>query len=348
MAEVTHPNDAELEPGQRVGEYVISHRLGKGGFGAVYAAQQPVIHKVVAIKVIAWRFASDREMISRFIAEARLVNEIRHHNIIDIFSFGCLPDGRHYYVMELLDGVTLDRRIADRRPLAMDEALTILRGIARALDAAHARGVVHRDLKPDNVFLLRDGTSWFPKLLDFGIAKLLDADTGIEHKTVSGIAVGTPTYMPPEQCRGQRVDHRADVYSLGVLAYRLLTGHLPFVASNAHDLVRMHVEVVPPLASARNPELDAHADRAIAAREGSRAPAGERIRGDRGARRRPRITAALSDADAGAYAGARSERGARPDGAREHAARAHAAQVLARRRRVLDRARRGDRVRGDA
>jgi serine/threonine protein kinase len=133
--------DRPLETGDVVGEYVIQAPLGKGGFGTVYRATHPVIGKQVAIKVLARRYSSDEEMVSRFVAEARAVNQIRHRNIIDIFSFGQLPDGRHYYVMEFLDGAPLDRHLNDHGSLPLDKALPILRAIARALDAAHAKGI---------------------------------------------------------------------------------------------------------------------------------------------------------------------------------------------------------------
>src|SRR5262245_21529975 len=141
------PPDLDLAVGQTVGEYVVDGKLGQGAFGSVFRAVQPLIGKVVAIKVLARRFSVDPEMVSRFIAEARAVNQIRHRNIIDIFSFGQLDDGRHYYVMEYLEGEPLDARIDREGRLSLGDALPILRGIGRALDAAHAKGVAHRDLK---------------------------------------------------------------------------------------------------------------------------------------------------------------------------------------------------------
>src|SRR5690349_19006141 len=131
--------------GRAVGEYVVRGPLGHGAFGTVYQAVQPVIDKTVAIKVLSRRFSADPEMVSRFVAEARAVNQIRHRHIIDIFSFGQLADHRHYYVMEHLDGEPLDRYIAERGPMSVPEALPILRAIARAIDAAHAKGLAHRD-----------------------------------------------------------------------------------------------------------------------------------------------------------------------------------------------------------
>jgi serine/threonine-protein kinase len=139
-------DDKELAPGQGVGEYHIENVLGRGGFGTVYGAIQPVIGKRVAIKVLARKYAADPEIVSRFAAEARAVNQIRHRNIIDIFSFGSLPDGRHYYVMEYLDGEPLDAYIRKHGAMSLTAAIPILRAIARALDAAHAKGIAHRDL----------------------------------------------------------------------------------------------------------------------------------------------------------------------------------------------------------
>src|SRR6478735_3641940 len=145
--------DADLDPGQVVGEYQVECKLGQGGFGAVFKAVHPLIGKQVAIKVLSQQYSSNPQMVSRFIAEARAVNQIRNRNIIDIFSFGQLDDGRQYYVMELLDGKTFDGYRKKKGRLSPEEAMPILRGIARALDAAHSHGIAHRDLKPENVFL---------------------------------------------------------------------------------------------------------------------------------------------------------------------------------------------------
>ena len=253
-----------LPAGTNAGEYVIEDVLGRGGFGTVYRGSQPLIGKRVAIKVLSRKFSADDEMVSRFVAEARAVNQIRHRHIIDIFSFGQLPDGRHYYVMEHLDGQPLDVYLAERGALSLDEALPILRAVARALDAAHAKGVAHRDLKPENIFLARDEDgSVFPKLLDFGIAKLTGTDEQLAHRTGTGVPLGTPYYMSPEQCRGRDVDHRTDLYSFGVLAYRLLTGTYPFEGEMIEILHKqMHEDPPPP--SSRNAALAQEVDHAIA------------------------------------------------------------------------------------
>jgi serine/threonine-protein kinase len=256
--------ELDLAPGTVVGEYQVESKLGQGGFGAVFKAQHPLIGKVVAIKVLAPKFSADPEMVQRFIAEARAVNQIRHRNIIDIFSFGQLPDGRHYYVMEYLEGETLDRLIDREHVLAPEVALPILRAIARALDAAHAKGIAHRDLKPENVFLAKDGDDYFPKLLDFGIAKLLAADDGNKVKTRTGIPIGTPYYMSPEQCRGKDVDHRTDYYAFGVVAYQMLTGTYPIDADDYMSILMMQISEEPRPPSQVNPRLPAGIDDGIA------------------------------------------------------------------------------------
>jgi serine/threonine-protein kinase len=261
------PIDADLEVGHHVGEYVVDGKLGQGAFGSVFRAAHPVIGKVVAIKVLARRFSVDPEMVSRFIAEARAVNQIRHRHIIDIFAFGQLEDGRHYYVMEYLDGEPLDALIERQGKLPLPDAMPILRGIARALDAAHAKGIAHRDLKAENVFLAADpdggGSGVWPKLLDFGIAKLLAPDDGLKHKTRTGTPVGTPFYMSPEQCRGRDVDHRTDLYAFGVLAYLLLTGRYPFDADDYMSILIQQMSDQAPPPSSIEPSLPGGIDDAI-------------------------------------------------------------------------------------
>ncbi|MEO7092354.1 MAG: serine/threonine-protein kinase, partial [Polyangiales bacterium] len=184
----------------------------------------------------------------------------------DIFSFGQLADGRHYYVMEMLEGEPLDQYLARTGPIPLAEAVPILKAIAKALDAAHAKGIAHRDLKPENIFLARDSEGdQFPKLLDFGIAKLMTPEEQVKHRTATGAPIGTPYYMSPEQCRGKDVDHRTDIYSLGIVAYRLLTGEYPFEGDGYLDLMMMQIsaEAAPP--SSRNPALSPTVDAAIAA-----------------------------------------------------------------------------------
>jgi serine/threonine-protein kinase len=252
------PSEADLPAGLQVGEYIVEGKIGEGGFGSVYRASHPMIGKLAAVKVLARKYSGDPEIVSRFAAEARAANQIRHRNIIDIFAFGQLEDGRSYYVMELLDGEPLDKLLAEAGGIPLGEALPILRGVARALDAAHAKGIAHRDLKPENVFVTRDGEGdVHPKLLDFGIAKLL-GEQGAMHRTRTGAPIGTPYYMSPEQCRGQNIDHRTDIYSFGCVAYQLLTGNLPFEGDNHLEILLKQTseEPVPPsVRAAQNPVL---------------------------------------------------------------------------------------------
>jgi eukaryotic-like serine/threonine-protein kinase len=256
---ISASGDPLLPPGTRAGEYVIERVLGSGGFGTVYEALQPVIRKRVAIKVLAAKYSFDPKAVARFAAEARVTNQIGHPNILGVFSFGRLDDGRHYHVMDFVAGETLETLIRRRGALPLDEALPILTDIASALDAAHRQGVVHRDLKPANVLLTQQGERLIPKVIDFGVAKLLADDTKV-HKTKSGALMGTPLYMSPEQCRGRSVDHRSDVYSFGVVTYEILTGKPPFDGKDAVDLLVQHTSQNPAPPSridpAFPPELD--------------------------------------------------------------------------------------------
>ncbi|MCA9543043.1 MAG: serine/threonine protein kinase, partial [Myxococcales bacterium] len=255
--------DVALAPGAEAGEYVIEARIGEGAFGDVYRASHPLIGKVVAVKVLKMRYSVDPEIVSRFVAEARAVNTIQHPHIVDIFAFGALPDGRQYYVMELLEGRALRDELAARGALGLAEAVQILAPIAEALDAAHAHGIAHRDLKPDNIFLRGDAQrGWRPKLLDFGVAKLLH-DDDVAHGTATGAPVGTPAYMAPEQCLGRDVDTRADLYAFGVVAYEVLGGALPFTGTSAFELMSQHIHAQAPRLDTLNPALPDAAVRLI-------------------------------------------------------------------------------------
>lgn len=246
--------DKDLATGTTVGEYKIEAKLGEGGFGTVYRAVHPVIGKAVAIKVLSRELSAKPEIVARFVDEARAVNQIRNRGIIDIFSFGALPDGRQYFVMELLEGISLDAYVKRRGRLSIEEALPILRGVARAVDAAHAAGIAHRDLKPENVFLIEGADGIVQtKLLDFGVAKLLGERSG--PKTQTGIPIGTPRYMSPEQSRGVDVDSRTDVYSFGVMAYEMLTGRLPFEGEAVMDILMKQIAAPPEAPSKVCPDL---------------------------------------------------------------------------------------------
>jgi tRNA A-37 threonylcarbamoyl transferase component Bud32 len=235
----------ELKEGTPVGEYEIQEQIGEGAMGTVFSAIHPLIGKTVAVKVLKSELCANQATIDRFVQEAQAVNKIGHPNIVDVFSLGELADGRAYMVMEWLRGEDLKTRLA-RGPLGVPEAGEILDGIARALEAAHAKDIVHRDLKPDNVFLhqVDDGPPMV-KLLDFGIAKLVRHTPGGE-KTQTGNMLGTPRYISPEQARGVQVDHRSDIYSLGVMAFEMLAGRPPFQGETAMDLVMKHLSEPPP------------------------------------------------------------------------------------------------------
>ncbi len=253
------PPSADLVAGVAVGDYVIERKLGEGGMGTVYAALHPVIGKRAAVKVMAPRLCVDANAVERFVREARAVNQIGHPNIVDVFAFGALPDGRSYFVMEWLQGETLAERLARGR-LPLPECHEILLQVCDALGAAHDHGIVHRDLKPENIFLVPvRGRRQMVKLLDFGIAKLVDGEPGGPSATHSqqGGWVGTPLYMSPEQARSRGVDRRSDIYALGVTAYEMILGAVPFQGETAIDVLRAHLSDPPPRPSVVWPEVPA-------------------------------------------------------------------------------------------
>jgi eukaryotic-like serine/threonine-protein kinase len=261
MADSPSPKANSVAPeitGWMAGEYRLGRKLGEGGFGTVYEAVHPLLKRRAAVKVLHRIAGSDSDSVLRFVAEARAVNQIKNRHIIDIFSFGKLSDGRHFYVMDLLEGEPLDRFIARVGRCSVEDTVQLLRPIAEALDAAHAAGVVHRDLKPQNIYLIWDSTGeTVPKLLDFGMAKLL-GDSRVH--TVSGTPLGTPLYMSPEQARGDVVDGRSDVYALGVLCHELLTGRLPITGENTIAVLMAHIIQAPPSVSEVCPDLSPELD----------------------------------------------------------------------------------------
>jgi eukaryotic-like serine/threonine-protein kinase len=247
--QATAPTSVKVDPiiGARLGEYLVQERLGEGGMGIVYRGVQPLISKPVAIKVVRWEIARDPEQVHRLLAEARTIAAIRHRGIIDVFSFGQLPDQRPYLVMELLDGQPLDAFIREGAPIPAAIALPILEEILDALDAAHGVGVVHRDLKPNNIFLVQPSRgARYVKLLDFGLAKQSAHPGGATPQTRASVMVGTPEYMAPEQAMGQAVDARTDLYAVGAIAFEMLTGRLPFEAPTPFEIVTKHLREPPP------------------------------------------------------------------------------------------------------
>jgi eukaryotic-like serine/threonine-protein kinase len=224
---------ASLAPGTVIAErYRVVERLGEGGMGVVYSVEHTHMRKLFALKVLHRELLRMPEVVSRFEREAVLAGSINHANVAAATDFGKLPDGSFFLILELVVGKSLRALIAEG-PVAVTRALPIMRGMTAGIAAAHAKGIVHRDLKPDNVMLVeRDGFSDFVKVLDFGIAKG-DAmpevrSGGAQPLTQIGAVMGTPDYMSPEQALGQTVDHRSDLYSLGVIFYELITGAAPF------------------------------------------------------------------------------------------------------------------------
>jgi serine/threonine protein kinase len=248
--------------GRSLGNYGVVSKIGEGGMGVVYLAKHVTLGRRAAIKVLRPDLSSNQDIISRFFNEARAATAVRNPGIVEVYDFGFLEDRTAYIIMEYLDGESLASRIRrGRAPIGA--TLTIVRAIARILQSAHEQGIVHRDLKPDNVFLVPDAelaSGERVKLLDFGIAKLAHGLGNASH-TTTGTVMGTPTYMAPEQCRGAgAVDHRADLYSLGCLAYEMLCGQPPFVADGPGDVIARHLYFEPaPLRSHRSeipPELE--------------------------------------------------------------------------------------------
>jgi serine/threonine protein kinase len=235
--------DGPIKKGMLIGEYQVKGTIARGGMGIIYAAIHPLIFKRVAIKVISRDFAKNNDVVTRFIMEARAVNEIAHENIVDIFSIGELEDGRHYLVMELLTGMNLMKLLDHVGRLPPDKILIMFDQLCDALATTHQKGFVHRDLKPDNVFVLDREPGPQIKILDFGIAKL--KGSALSTDTRAGSLLGTPEYMSPEQCLGEEVDHRTDIYALGVILYEALTGERPFVDPMPLSVLRMHVEEPP-------------------------------------------------------------------------------------------------------
>ncbi|MDC0743742.1 serine/threonine-protein kinase [Polyangium mundeleinium] len=220
-----------LSAGAIVGTNVrLLRPLKRGGMGSVWLAEHLTLRTQVAVKFMSERLAQDQEYVARFTREAMASAQIKSPNVVQVFDHGITPDSTPYIVMELLEGEDLRMRLSKIGTIGLDEAATIIVHVARALSKAHALGIVHRDMKPDNVFLCDQDGELFVKVLDFGIAKHATPESeGLDGMTGTGAMVGTPHYMSPEQIlSARRVDHRADLWSVGVVLYRALTGQVPF------------------------------------------------------------------------------------------------------------------------
>lgn len=257
-----------------LGNYRIIREIGRGGLGTVYLGEHIVLGKSVALKILHERRTRDGEACQRFLAEARMLAQLRHPHIVEVMDYGQDDQGHIYYVMELLKGQSLADILADCGALPLLRTLTILHQLTQALQATHCLGVIHRDLKPGNVFVERYPTRGglvlvvadqagqphyeFPskrlcdyaKVLDFGIAKFRDFDDDPE------IVLGTPLYMAPEQIRNEPVDVRTDVYGLGVLSFEMLTGKPPFDGATGDEVTRKHLQDPPPVPHLVRTNLD--------------------------------------------------------------------------------------------
>jgi serine/threonine protein kinase len=240
-----------VKPGQSLGQYRITEQIGRGGMATVYRATQPSLSRQVAIKVLPEFFAEDKSFHERFRQEAMAVASLRHPNILTVFDSG-EAEGVAYIVTELVDGGTLADKLG--KPLPIEQCIDIVKAVASALDYAHSRGVIHRDVKPGNILLTRDGT---PILSDFGLARMMgdgsqDAATRL---TLGGNTVGTPEYMAPEQVSSSDVTPSADIYSLAIIVYEMLTGTLPYSGDSALVVIMARLRDPLPLPRERNPDI---------------------------------------------------------------------------------------------
>jgi eukaryotic-like serine/threonine-protein kinase len=228
------------------GRYEMIARIGEGGMGVVYKARQTSIDRILALKMLNQQMAQDPTWVQRFYNEAKACSRLQHPNTIRMYDFGQTSDGRLFMTMEFLDGISI-RSAVDQGPLTPERVAKIIIQCCASLAEAHSIGIIHRDIKPDNVFLLdMAGSPDYVKLLDFSVAKLLQE--GGNNHTQAGVVFGTPQYMSPEQGRGMPLDARSDLYALGILAFEMLTGNVPFHDDNPMTVIQMHLRSeLPPM-----------------------------------------------------------------------------------------------------
>ncbi len=230
------------------GQFRIVEKIGKGGMGAVYRAEQPDMNRYVAIKILHSRYLSRSDLVSRFRREARAMSQLSHPNTARVFLYGQLDDGACYFVMEHLVGQNLAQIVRAEGAMAPERAIRIMVQVCGALEEAHQAGIIHRDLKPENIFITtQGGIRDFPKVLDFGLAKVTERQMrpGSMVLTQQGMVFGTPEFMSPEQAHGKTLDARSDIYSLGIILYELLTGKLPFDAKQPIEYIQLHANATP-------------------------------------------------------------------------------------------------------
>jgi len=249
------------------GKYRIDERLSAGGMGTVYRGTHVLMEKTVAVKVLRPSLAADENIVARFSREARAASRISHPNALSVTDFGEDENGIVFLVMEYLSGRTLKKVIQEEGPLPLPRVVDITRQIADALHAAHEQGVVHRDLKSDNIMLLDTMTGDHAKVLDFGIAKINEPESNRDSGslTAPNLVIGTPQYMSPEQCsQNSEIDSRSDIYSLGVILYEMLVGHVPFTADSPTMVMMKHLQEPVPSVLDERKDLPASIGRVIA------------------------------------------------------------------------------------
>jgi eukaryotic-like serine/threonine-protein kinase len=257
-----HDTLTALPAGTEIGgEYRLIRLISEGGMATVYEAIQLRLDKRVAVKVMVPALADQPEALARFRREAKITSRLAHPHIVQLLDIGTTATGQPYLVTEFLEGEDLEQRLARSGRLPLSTAMTILRQIASALAAIHAKGIVHRDLKPGNVLIVAtEGITDFVKVLDFGISKVASSGTNLTHTST---VLGTPEYMSPEQASGRasEVDHRTDQWSLACTAWRMLSGHPPFMGTDLDDLLTSIVSAEPPPLLDLAPQLPADLDR---------------------------------------------------------------------------------------
>lgn len=230
------------------GKFRIIKRIGAGGMGSVYRAEEPEMGREVAIKILHPKLKGRSDLVSRFRREARAMSQLKHPHTVRVFMYGELEDGSLYIVMEMLEGRNMNQTVRKEGPLLPTRAIPMLTAACHALHEAHEMGIVHRDLKPENIFVCNQaGMKDYAKVLDFGLAKVTEAQMqpGSMILTQEGMVFGTPEFMSPEQARGLTLDARSDIYSLACILYEALTGKLPFDAKTPMEYVGKHVTAVP-------------------------------------------------------------------------------------------------------
>jgi len=235
---------------QLIGRYEIVSELGRGGMGVVFKAWEESLQRFVAIKMLGDQLTDDQSLVARFLREARAVADLNHPNVVQVFTVDT-HDGRPYFAMEYVEGESLTELIRTARRIDPKRAVRLLKEVATGLGAAHDKGVVHRDIKPDNIMLTKHGGV---KVVDFGVAKVEDPNTKL---TATGIAVGTPNYVSPEVCLGLEIDKRSDLFSLGVVFYEMLTGDTPFKADSPLEMLTKVAHADIPDITAINPQIGA-------------------------------------------------------------------------------------------